>query len=234
FLSLPVGVYAVRLSLTGFMPETNSHVEVSAGASTALDVRLKVAGGSETVNVIAVTPAVDVRRATTTVSISMLEMQELPTARDPWALLGMVPTVFQDRVNVGGSESGQQSNYNAKGAQNTDNQWTLDGVPVTDMGDNLARPRNASGASAFYYDFDTLQEMAVTTGGADAQNATGGVQVNIVLRRGTNLPHGSVRYYWEDDSLQSVNLSSDLAAAPGDTTGRGNRADKLRDYAIEP
>jgi len=233
FLNLPVGVYTVKLSLTGFTPETNTHVEVAAGASTALDVRLKVAGGSETVNVIAVTPAVDVRRATTTVSISMLEMQELPTARDPWALLGTVPTVFQDRVNVGGSESGQQSNYNAKGAQNTDNQWTLDGVPVTDMGDNLSRPRNASGASAFYYDYDTLQEMAITTGGADAQNATGGVQVNMVLRKGTNLPHGSMRYFYESKNLESVNISSDLAAALGDTTGKGNRVDNYHDYGFD-
>ena len=233
FLNLPVGVYAVKLTLTGFTPYSSTNVEVTSNASTALAVHMAVAGAAETVNVVAVTPAVDVRRNTATVNLSLNELQELPNARDPWALLETVPTVFVDRVNVGGSESGQQSNYNAKGAQHTDNQWTLDGVPVTDMGDNLVRPRNASGASAFYYDFDTLQEMAVTTGGADAQNATGGVQVNIVLRKGTNLPHGSVRYYWEPNSLQSVNISPDLAAALGDTTGTGNRVDKLRDYGFD-
>ena len=83
-----------------------------------------------------------------------------------------VPTVYMDRVNVGGSESGQQSNYNAKGAQATDNTWSIDGVPVTDMGDSVVRPEHATGSSAFYYDFDSFQEMAITTGGADAQNAT--------------------------------------------------------------
>src|SRR5438093_1212862 len=233
FLSLPVGVYTVKVSLTGFAPETNSHVEVVSGASTALDVKLKVAGGSETVNVVAVTRAVDVRRATTTVNISLTEMQELPTARDPWALLETVPTVFLDRVNVGGSESGQQANYNAKGAQNTDNAWTIDCVPVTDMGDNVVRPRHASGASAFYYDFDALQEMAITTGGADAQNATGGVQVNVVLRKGTNLPHGSMRYFFENQSLQSVNMPADRAAALGGSPGTGNRAESYRDYGFD-
>src|SRR3954463_16793132 len=164
FLNLPVGVYAVKLTLTGFTPYSSTNVEVTSNASTALAARLAVAGAAETGTVVAVTPAVDVRRNTTTVNLSLNELQELPNARDPWALLETVPTVFVDRVNVGGSESGQQSNYNAKGAQHTDNQWTLDGVPVTDMGDNLVRPRNASGASAFYYDFDTLQEIAVTTG----------------------------------------------------------------------
>src|SRR5438067_2813425 len=233
FLNMPVGIYTVRLSLVGFVPQTVSNVEVTSAACTALVVRLVVAGAAETVNVLAVTPAVDVRRDTTTVNISLAEMQELPTARDPWALLETVPTVFLDRVNVGGSESGQQANYNAKGAQNTDNQWTLDGVPVTDMGDNLVRPRNASGASAFYYDFDALQEMAITTGGADAQNATGGVQVNVVLRKGTNLAHGSVRYFLENQSLQSVNIPADLAAALGDSTGKGNRTDSYRDYGFD-
>ena len=233
FLNLPVGVYTVRLSLVGFAPHTSSNVEVTSAASTALDVRLAVAGTAETVNVIAVTPAVDVRRDTTTVNLSLAELQELPNARDPWALLETVPTVFTDRVNVGGSESGQQANYNAKGAQNTDNSWTIDGVPVTDMGDNLVRPRHASGASAFYYDFDTLQEMAITTGGADAQNATGGVQVNMVLRKGTNAPHGSMRYFYENKSLQSVNISPELATALGDTTGKGNRTDNYRDYGFD-
>ena len=63
---------------------------------------------------------------------------------------------------------GAAGGYNAKGANDKDNaSRSIDGVPVTDMG--------ATGSSAFYYDFDSFQEMAVTTGGADAQNATGGV-----------------------------------------------------------
>jgi len=233
FLNLPVGVYTVKLTLAGFTPYTSSNVEVTSNASTALVVRMALAGETETVNVTAVTPAVDVRRDTTTVNLSLNELQELPNSRDPWGLLETVPTVYLDRVNVGGSESGQQANYNAKGALSTDNQWTLDGIPVTDMGDNLMRPQNASGASAFYFDFDTLQEMAVTTGGADAQNATAGVQVNIVLRKGTNLPHGSTRYFLEDQPLQSVNISPELAAALGDTTGKGNRTDKFKDYGFD-
>jgi len=103
FLNLPVGIYTVKLTLAGFAPHTDSRVEVTSNASTALDVRMEVAGAAETVNVVAVTPAVDVRRNATTVNISLNELQELPNARDPWAILATVPTVFLDRVNVGGS-----------------------------------------------------------------------------------------------------------------------------------
>src|SRR5262249_33623560 len=147
FVNLPVGTYTVKLTLAGFTPYTSTSVLVESGSSTALDAKMKVAGTTETIDVVAVSPVVDVRRDTTTTNISLEEMQNLPTARDPWAALHTVPAVYADRVNVGGSETGRQSNFNGKGAQGTDNTWTLDGVPVTDVGDNLVRPRLANGGS---------------------------------------------------------------------------------------
>ena len=101
-------------------------------------------------------------------------------------------------------------------------------MPVTDMGDSISRPRHASGSSAFYYDFDSLQEMAITTGGADAQNATSGVQLNMVLKTGTNRPHGSLRVYFENEACSRSNIAPELAAA-----GKGNRLDQYQDYGFE-
>lgn len=39
------------------------------------------------------------------------ELQSLPSARDPWAILDQTPGVDMDRFNVGGTESGQQSGF---------------------------------------------------------------------------------------------------------------------------
>ena len=225
FLNLPVGVYAIKADIAGFNPYSNSTVQVVSGGSTPLSIKLAVAGTTETIDVTAATPLIDIKRDTTTTNVSIEELQNIPSSRDPWVVMQTVPTVYMDRVNVGGAESGQQSNYNAKGAQDRDNTWSIDGVPVTDMG--------ATGASAFYYDFDSFQEMAITTGGADAQNPTGGVQLNMVLRKGTNTPHASARYYFENDALQAVNMSPELAAALGNTTGEGNRTDKYDDYGFD-
>src|SRR5207244_4680710 len=127
----------------------------------------------------------------------------IPDPRDVWAWLPTVATVYADRVNVGSAESGHQSLFTAKGAQPGDNEWSLDGVPVTDMA--------APGASPFFYDVDSPAEMAVTTGGADVRYATGGVQAKIVLKSGGAVPHGGARYYFENDHLQTVNISNELA-----------------------
>src|SRR5204863_3779651 len=135
-----------------------------------------------------------------------------------------VPTIYVDRVNVGGSESGQQSNYIGKGSGTGDNTWSIDGVPITDMG--------ALGSTPTYYDFDMFQEMSVTTGGADAQNPTPGVQLNMVLKKGSNTPHGNARYYFENQKLQSTNIPSDLAPRLGGTGGKGNRTDRYQDQSF--
>jgi len=234
FVNLAVGTYTVKLTLAGFAPYTSKTVLVETGSSTEVDGRLKVGSAAETVDVVAVTPIVDLRRDAITTNITVDEIQNVPNARDPWALLPTVPSVYVDRVNVGGSEMARQANYNAKGAQSTDNAWTLDGVPITDAGDTLVRPALAAGASPFYYDVDTLQEMAVRTGGADGQSPTAGVQVNMVLRQGENFPHGSARYYFGGDRFQGDNLTPALALSLGTAgAGGGNRTDSFHDFGFD-
>jgi hypothetical protein len=235
FLGLPVGTYTIKASLSGFNTYSNDQVVVATGAATPLAVRLGVAGTQETVNVTAATPIIDVKRETTTTNITLEELQNIPTARDPWVVMQTVPTIYVDRVNVGGSESGQQSNYIGKGSQGSDNTWSIDGVPITDMG--------STGSTPTYYDFDMFQEMSITTGGADAQNPTPGVQLNMVLKKGQNTPHGNARYYFENNSLQGNNMDPTLAKSIGGSSAAcvnsnyqencGNRTDYYKDYGFD-
>jgi len=150
FLNLPVGIYKVQATLQGFNTFTNNTVQVATRAATPLTIKLTVAGTSETINVTAATPIIDVKRETTTTNVTLEELQNIPTARDTWVIMQSVPTIYVDRVNVGGSESGQQSNYMGKGATTLENTWNIDGVPVTDMG--------ATGSTPTYYAFDMFRK----------------------------------------------------------------------------
>src|SRR5215472_6478360 len=71
FLNLPVGTYSVKASIQGFNPYSNNEVVVGTGAATPLPIRLGVAGASETVNVTAATPIIDVKRETTTTNVTL-------------------------------------------------------------------------------------------------------------------------------------------------------------------
>jgi hypothetical protein len=221
FLNLAPGVYQVKVALSGFSTFTSANIPVAAAVAVPLPVTLSVGGVATEVNVTAGVPVIDVKKNTTVTTVSIEELQNIPSARDPWVVLQSVPTVMVDRVNVGGSESGQQSNYYAKGASGTANTWNLDGVPITDEA--------SQGSSPTYYDFDAFQEISITTGGADVQSTTPGVQLNFVMKSGSNIFHGDGRFFWEGESLQGNNLDPAIATQIGSTTGKGNRTASNKD-----
>jgi Carboxypeptidase regulatory-like domain len=225
FLNLAPGTYVVSTKLDGFTDYRNERVEVGTGVGIPLKITLGVAGVATAVDVVAETPVIDNKRLAAQTNVSLDELQNIPSSRDPWVIMQTVPGIVVDRVNVGGAESGQQSQYMAKGASDDENTWNLDGIPITDMA--------ATGASPTYYDFDMFQEMQVATGGADVQNPTPGVHLNFVLKSGTNTPHGSARVYFSNEDMQANNLSEELAASVGGTTGKGNRTEQYADYGGE-
>jgi hypothetical protein len=225
FLNLPPGTYTVSAKLSGFGDYLNKNVPVATGASVPLKVAMSVAGVSTQVQVTSESPVVDTRKMGTSTNVSVEELQNIPSSRDPWVVLQTVPGVIVDRVNVGGAESGQQSSYQAKGASGGENTWNMDGVAITDMA--------ALGSTPTYYDFDMFQDMRVTTGGADITSPTPGVQLNMVLKSGTNTPHGSTRIYFENEGMQGNNLSDALKSTIGGTTGKGNRMSQYYDTGFE-
>ena len=154
--------------------------------------------------------------ATTTVNYEQL--QSLPSARDPWVILQLTPGLFIDRENIGGNESGQQSSFVNKGS--TTQEWTLDGVKITDM---------SSGGSPGYYDFDAFEEMNVSTGSLDVATRSPGTVVNIVTRRGGNKTSLAGRFYLTDGQFQGK-LSAEKIKEIG-VVGY-NRIREVRDFGF--
>ena len=225
FLNLEPGTYQVKAAIQGFQEYQNTSVPVVAGGTVPLRISLKVAGVQEQILVTAQSPIIDTKKSGTSTSVTLDELQNIPSARDPWVVMQTVPGIIVDRVNVGGSESGQQSGYQAKGATGADASWNMDGIPITDMA--------ATGSTPTYYDFDMFQEMNVTTGGSDLGSSTGGVHLNFILKAGTNAWHGSTRVYFEDQSMQANNMDPQLATDLGSPNGKGNRTDQYSDYGFE-
>src|SRR6185436_1957200 len=95
-------------------------------------------------------PLLDTRKAGTAINVNRMELDAIPTSRDPWTILQQSPAVQIDRMNVGGNQSGQQSVYIGKGSASRENTWNVDGVNITDNA--------ATGSSPSYYDFDTFEE----------------------------------------------------------------------------
>jgi hypothetical protein len=214
--------YSVKAERIDFKTVNLANVIVTIGATAAINLTLEAGKLEEQVTITTVTPIVDVRKTTASTSIGREDMQTLPTARDPWVILQLVPAVMLDRENVGGNESGQQSSFVTKGdsGNGANNIWTIDGVDVTDPA--------VLGDSALFFDFDTFEELSVTTGGAaDVTMQTGGIALNIVTRRGGNRVNATARFYLTDRSFQSSNLTP---ALQGKGVTNTNRIEQIKDF----
>lgn len=227
FLSLfPARDYVVKAELEGFKPILNEGIGVEIGTNTEITITMELGTLEEEITVTAVTPVIDTRKTSITNTVGYEALQSLPTSRDPWVILQMTPAIEVDRENVGGSESGQQSGFAAKGGARSTGVWTVDGVNISDPA--------AIGASPGYYDFDAFEELQITTGGADVENQTGGVSLNMVSRRGGSRLSLGGRFFLTDEKFQSAATGSDVEmvakAFPG---GPGyNRVVDIKDFGF--
>jgi hypothetical protein len=78
-----------------------------------LKATLRVSGVQEQIEVTAASPVIDAKKTGTATNVTLEELQNIPSSRDPWVVMQTVPGIIVDRVNVGGAESGQQSGYQA-------------------------------------------------------------------------------------------------------------------------
>ncbi len=220
FLNQSPGRYDVSVELSGF---ATSHrpVDVNIGANSEIDFTMSPSA-SEAITVSALTPLIDVRNTGTGSGFNEVELREVPSARDPWVVLQTVPGVLVSTVNVGGNQSGQQSYFIGKGIERHQTEWNLDGVNVTEM--------QSTGTSDFYYDFDSFQDMQISTGGSDPRLRTPGVQINLVSKRGTNDFSGSGRYFWTDKKFQSDPVIPTEAAL---YLPSANSINNIDDYGFE-
>ena len=192
FLSLfPASDYAVRAEIAGFKTKIETNIIVNVGRTADITVVMEVGALEEEITVIASTPVVSPKVTQITHTANLTMLQSLPSARDPWVILQMLPAVLVDRENVGGSESGQQASFVAKG-ESTDS-WVMDGIQITDM---------SSISSPTYFDFDMFEEISVTTGMTDVENRERSIVVSFVSKRGGNKFSFGGRFYLTDSYFQ--------------------------------
>jgi hypothetical protein len=213
FVRLYPGKYSLKADLQGFSPVEVQDIDVRVGANTEVQITLSGAI-KDVITVTGESPLLDERKTNLGANVGAADLARVPTARDPWSLLSQAPGVVVDRVNVGGNESGQQSNFLGVGSGTRDNTFSVDGVILTDM--------NAVGGSATYFDFGAFEEVQFTVSSADVTVQTSGVTVNQVTKRGTNEWRGSGRFLRTDGAWQ---------AEPKDPNG--NRIDKVDEYGAE-
>ena len=87
FLNLAPGTYTVGAKITGFTDYLNKSVNVGAGASVPLKIAMAIGSVATQVQVTAETPVLDTKKMTTSTHVGVEELQNIPSARDPWVVM---------------------------------------------------------------------------------------------------------------------------------------------------
>jgi len=229
-LGLDPGRYSVAANLQGFSTIEQPNIDIRVSLNTRIDLQL-VPAIEEVISVTAESPLLDERKLAAGTRVSRVELDTIPTARDPWAILNQSSGVVVTDVNVGGSTSGYQAIFRGQGSARQDNDYVIDGVQITDMW--------WQGGTTTYYDFDQFEEIQITTGGNDITKNTAGVAINMVTKRGTNELRGSARFLLTDSAgyfgvLEQAEPGFDENdLGPGQEGFVPNEVDRIQDIGIE-
>lgn len=223
----PSANYTVSVELQGFRPAKFERVLVRSGQVTTIPSQLTVGGVTETVNVVAVSPLIDITRATTGQDITLELTESLPTGRSYQSYLQLVPGVLPDNVTTGGNPAVRSGmNYSDIARTlgdnvgvSTDNAYYIDGINVTD---------NVRGTFGANLNTEIIQEQKVITGGIPAEYVgVAGLISNVITKSGSNSFSGSANHFFQNESLVSkLNREgrTEVAGAPKEKFGTGDTA----------
>jgi hypothetical protein len=194
---LTPGTYTVRVELTGFRTIERRDVAVSLGQRVELPLTLRVGGVTETVEVSAGSPVVDVTSTTTGATLDSELLAAVPVQRTFTDAVYLVPGVSTSG-GVG------RANPSISGGSGLENQYIVDGVNTTNTGYGAVGSYSiVFGSLGTGIPFDFLEEIQVKTGGYEAEfgQSTGGV-VNVITKSGSNNFRGTAFVYSQLDALE--------------------------------
>src|SRR5262245_36298294 len=192
---LPIGLYEVEYTLSGFQPIKREGVQLTLGFQARLDETLKVGSLQESVTVSGASPVVDVSSSASTTKLNRETLEILPTGRSGINdILSQAPGTRQE-YGTAGSNMSSNPNFRAFG-QNGEYWSTLEGVPTTP-------PQSGQGN---FYDYSSQDESVVQTIGNDAEMPRRGVYLASVVKSGGNEFHGELFAGQTNDTFQWNNL----------------------------
>lgn len=197
------GTYTVSAEQKGFKKTERRDIEVRVDDVLNLELQLQVGSTTESVEVAAVPPLLEVSNVSLGQVVDARRMAELPIqAGNPDELVLLTPGV----VNTTNLKARKASFNNAASQFSTDggiqfsNDYTIDGVPNSfSVGSN---PNNA--VIAFQPPQSAVSEFKVETSAFDASvGHTPGALLNLVTKSGTSQYHGELHEWLANSALDA-------------------------------
>ena len=211
FYSVPLlqpGNYMITAKSTGFATQVRTGITLEVGAQQVLNFTLQVGQMTQTVEVTAEAPTVQLASSSISAVVNSTTVRELPLNGRSWTDLatlqtGVVAIQTQLASDVQGrGNRGFGAQISVAGGRPQQNNYRLDGVSINDYSNG--GPGSVMGGNL---GVDAIQEFSVLTSNYSAEyGRTSGGVVNAITRSGTNQFHGSVYEFLRNSALDARNF----------------------------
>src|SRR5580658_5122889 len=203
--NLPAGRYTVTVKEAGFQTYVANEVVLNVAEKHTLDVQLKTGKATETIEVTAENTPIQTTTAEQSGTITGDQLRDLAlNNRNFEQLVVMQPGVANQLGDEPGFGLSSNTAIAINGARMGANNWTVDGADINDSGSNGTLLNTPS--------IDAIQEFTLERSNYDASfGRSGGGQVLVATKSGTNQFHGSV-YEFNRNNDYNANTFTDRAS----------------------
>jgi hypothetical protein len=201
-VDLRPGAYSVAFTLPGFNALKRDGIELAGSFTATVNADLRVGAVEETVTVTGDAPIVDVQSVTQQRVLGKDILDSIPAGRNHANFALLIPGMT-GAVDYGGTNNLNLSTLTVHGGRLGDQRVTVDGMSISATSGN-------GELSNFIPDQTSTQEVAVSFAAGSADQAFGGVQMNLIPREGGNVFKGSFFATAVNSSFQGSNYTQEL------------------------
>ncbi|HXN22816.1 MAG TPA: carboxypeptidase regulatory-like domain-containing protein [Candidatus Dormibacteraeota bacterium] len=190
---LKPGSYEVTAVKAGFKEKSIKGITLQVSQRARIDIGMEVGSAGERVEVQGTAPIIETESASVGKVITTRDVLNLPlNGRQFLQLATLTPGVQKASIVYHETTGGSISvNGMSAFANNT-------------MVDGIMNQETGAGRMTFSPSIDAIQEFKIQSNTYDAQyGRTGGAQIEVLTKRGSNAYHGSVYEFWRNDALDA-------------------------------
>ena len=195
----------MTFALPGFSALKREGIELAGSFTATVNADLRVGAVEESVTVTGDTPVVDIQSVTQQRVLGKEVLDAIPAGRNHANFANLIPGMT-GALDYGGTNNLNLSTLSVHGGRTGDQRVTVDGMSISATSGN-------GELSNFIPDITSTQEVAVSYSAGSANQAFGGVQMNLIPREGGNVFRGSVFATGVNSSFQQSNYTPELQAA---------------------